>query len=78
MYKILKDNYLHFWPAGYPLVCSAGICLVCGRPDEWCVGTVGIVAISAGPGVDEVVGGLVGFDHSGFGFEVPFAGGGGG
>ena len=38
---MLKDNYLHFWPAGDPLVCSAGCCLVCGGPDEGSVGAAG-------------------------------------
>ena len=79
MYKYILYNQLHLRPAGYPLicVCTSG-CLSSGGPDEWGVGAIRIVTVGVAPGVDEVVGGVggfVGFDHSGFGFEVAFGGG---
>jgi len=78
LYKYLLYNYLHLRPAGYPLICSCGTCLACGGPYNGGVCAVRIVAVRVAPGVDEVVSGYVGVgkDHSGFGFEVPFAGGG--
>ena len=57
-------------PAGDPLICTCGICLACGGPDEWGVCAVGIVAVRVAPGVDKVVS----VNHSGFWFEVAFAG----
>ncbi len=72
-YKILKDNYLHLWPASDPPVCISSSC---GRPDEgWVPSSVGICAaivpIGVAPGVDEIAPA----NHGGFGFEVAFASG---
>ena len=51
--------------------------MTCSGPDEWCVCTVGIVAVGVAPRVDKVVGGHggIGKDHGGFGLEVAFGGG---
>ena len=78
MVKTILYSNLHFWPAGDPLICTTCCCLACGGPDEWGVRAIRIVTVGVAPGVDEVVGGVggfVGFDHSGFGFEVAFGGG---
>jgi len=78
VYKYIFYNQLHLRPAGDPLISSTCCCLACGGPDEWGVGAIRIVTVGVAPGVDEVVGGVggfVGFDHSGFGFEVAFGGG---
>jgi len=69
-YKLLLNNYLHFWPAGDPLICVCSTSrLTSGGPDEWGVGAVRVVAVGVAPRVDEVVSA----NHSGFGFEVAFA-----
>jgi len=78
VHKYILYNQLHLRPAGDPLISSTCCCLACGGPDEWGVGAIRIVTVGVAPGVDEVVGGVggfVGFDHSGFGFEVAFGGG---
>ena len=74
---MLITIYLHFRPACDPLICVCSTsCLSSGGPDEWGVGAIGVVAVGVAPGVDEVVrGGVVGINHGGFGFEVPFSGG---
>ena len=66
--------HLHFWPAGYPLICPTCCCLACGGPDEGGVGAVGVIPVGVAPGVDEVVWGYVGINHGRFGFEVAFGG----
>jgi hypothetical protein len=71
-YKFLLNIYLHLRPAGDPLICTACCCLACGGPYEGGVCAVGVVAIGVAPRVDKVVGGCVGKNHGGFGFEVPF------
>jgi len=54
-HKYLIISYLNFRPACDPLVCSSRVCLAYGGPDEWCVGSIGIVAVCISPRVDEVV-----------------------
>ena len=49
--------------------------MACGGPDEWGVGSVGVVAVGVAPRVDEVwVGISRAADHGGLGFEVTFCG----
>ena len=48
--------------------------MACRRPYDRGVCTVGVIAVGVAPRIDKVVGGCVGVDHCGFGFEVPFAG----
>ena len=72
---MLINIYLHFRPAGYPLICvCTSSCLSSGGPDKGGVGAVRIVAVGGAPRVDEVVGGSVGINHGRFGFEVAFGG----
>ena len=79
IHKTLLDNYLHLWPAGDPLICvCTASYLSSGGPDEGGAGAVGVVAVGIAPGVDKVVGGYAGINHSGFGLEVAFGVGGGG
>jgi len=73
-YKLLLNNYLHFWPAGDPLICvCSSSSLSSGRPNEGGVCAVGVVAVGVAPRVDEVVVSSS-VDHSWFGFEVAFTG----
>ena len=73
-YKYLLYIYLHFRPAGDPLICvCASSSLSSGGPDEGGVCAVGVVAVGVAPWVDEVVVSSS-IDHSGFGFEVAFSG----
>jgi len=70
---MLIEIYLHLWPAGDPLICvCTASSLSSGGPDEWGVGAVRVVAVGVAPRVDKVVGGSVGINHRGFGFEVAF------
>ena len=48
--------------------------MACRRPYDRGVCAVGVIAVGVAPRIDKVVGGCVGVDHCGFGFEVPFAG----
>ena len=50
--------------------------MACSGPYKRGTRAVGVIAVGVAPWVDKVVGGFAGIDHRGFGFEVPFAGGG--
>ena len=64
-------------PAGDPFIGSRLDRLAGGGPDEGGVGTVGVVAVSIAPGVDEVrISGVGAADHGGLGFKIAFSAGG--
>ena len=71
--------YLHFWPAGYPLICFAFCSSGCGPYEWWVPSSVAIcaaiVSIRIGPWVDQVRASIsCATDHCGFGLEVAFGG----
>ena len=77
LYKLIVSKYLHFWPAGDPLICAGRICLASGGPDQRRVPSsvvicAAVVSVGVAPRVDKDVGCWGGIYHSGFGFEVAF------